>query len=467
MFRNIRTFDVNFHITARLQKGQTLGVVGNLRALGSDSKSNPLMLATTPDRYPLWYNFQPIYVPFNYKMEFRLAIYENNEFVRFEDRQYPYIIEVSSNMDISATFGEESIRVLPRLTTEEQKELIKDTETYHSKPSVTFVAQWLPIKLTRTAPHQYTAEYDDIHPFLGVPWNQIVHNGESSVLKFIGCINTQMEIPVEDQPILEKLLNAYGCYPLYIPQEDFKKYYYGFCKRILWPLLHDVVDLYCENETPLWDNQQLNELYTSYTFVNQLFAKKITQIGGDIIWIHGYHLMLVPSCIPLKFRASSRLAMFFHTPFPSSDIFRVLPMRNDLLQSIISCNHIGFHIYEYLRHFQNAIRRNLGIQMHVDNRGRPYFDNAGRKVLATASFIGVEPSFIEQNVHAPIVQTYVDELKAITKNKIVFTSVQYLERLKGIPLQMMTIKTLLKYHKELVGKIIILVVYIHDKVHME
>ena len=65
------------------------------------------------------------------------------------------------------------------------------------------------------------------------------------------------------------------------------------------------------------------------------------------------------------------------------------------------------------------------------------------------------------------VQTYVDELKAITKNKIVFTSVQYLERLKGIPLQMETIKTLLKYHKELVGKIIILVVYIHDKVHME
>lgn len=116
--------------------------------------------------------------------------------------------------------------------------------------------------------------------------------------------------------------------------------------------------------------------------------------------------------------------------------------------------------------------------MHVDNRGRPYFDNAGRKVLATASFIGVEPSFIEQNVHAPMyfflnfllsfsVQTYIDELKAITKNKIVFTSVQYLERLKGIPLQMETIKTLLKYHKELVGKIIILVVYIHEIVHME
>lgn len=65
------------------------------------------------------------------------------------------------------------------------------------------------------------------------------------------------------------------------------------------------------------------------------------------------------------------------------------------------------------------------------------------------------------------VQTYIDELKAITKNKIVFTSVQYLERLKGIPLQMETIKTLLKYHKELVGKIIILVVYIHEIVHME
>ena len=75
-----------------------------------------------------------------------------------------------------------------------------------------------------------------------------------SVLKFIGCINTQMEIPVEDQPILEKLLNAYGCYPLYIPQEDFKKYYYGFCKRILWPLLHDVVDLYIVYEPfPLLD----------------------------------------------------------------------------------------------------------------------------------------------------------------------------------------------------------------------
>ncbi|KAK8795543.1 hypothetical protein WA158_000200 [Blastocystis sp. Blastoise] len=449
MFRNVRTFELNFHVRAQLKKGQTLGVIGNLRALGSDSKSNPFYLYTTPDRYPLWYNLQPIYVPFEYKLEFRFAVFENKKFV-----VYKYIVKC--NMDISATFGQSDMRVLPRYTSEEQLKLFHSDDDTLPPPAITFVAQWLPIHLDYISPGHWTATYDDIHPFMGIPW-QSVCNGGKSQLKFIGCINYPHEIPATEMPYVEALLNEMNCFPVIIPKEEFDSYYYGFCKKILWPLLHDVVDLYCENETPLWDTNSLNQLYTSYTYANQQFAKKICQVGGDIIWIHGYHLMLVPSCISLGFRANTRLAMFFHTPFPSSDIFRVLPMRNDLLLSIMSCNHIGFHIYEYLRHFQNAVRRLLGIQMHVDERGRPYFDYAGRKVLATASFVGVEPSFIEKQTQDPKVHEYMTSLRDVAKGRIVFSSVQYLERLKGIPLQMETIKNLLKLHPELTTKIVVFV----------
>ena len=78
---------------------------------------------------------------------------------------------------------------------------------------------------------------------------------------------------------------------------------------------------------------------------------------GDVIWVHGYHLMLVPSYISRKIRVAN-VGVFIHTPFPSSEVFRTLSSRKELLRGILTADHVGFHLFEYVKGSFAAIRSN-------------------------------------------------------------------------------------------------------------
>jgi len=98
--------------------------------------------------------------------------------------------------------------------------------------------------------------------------------------------------------------------------------------------------------------------------VNQLFADRICEDvrDNDIVWVHDYHLMLLPSLIRENLRGKRikvKIGWFLHTPFPSSEIFRVLPVRSELLEGILQADLIGFHTYDYTRHFLSACNRLL------------------------------------------------------------------------------------------------------------
>ena len=93
-------------------------------------------------------------------------------------------------------------------------------------------------------------------------------------------------------------------------------------------------------------------LWKAYKKANDLFADAIGSLcePDDLIWVHDFHLMLVPQILRER-NIENPIGWFLHVPFPSSDIYRILPVRSEILMGVLSADLIGFHTYDYARHF--------------------------------------------------------------------------------------------------------------------
>ncbi len=126
---------------------------------------------------------------------------------------------------------------------------------------------------------------------------------------------------------------------------------------ILWPLFH-----YHPGEITFDEGA-----WEAYKDVNRQFAiimAKDVQ-DGDLIWVHDYHLMLLPEMLREEIGTSKKnvkIGFFLHTPFPSSEIYRILPVREELLLGVLHCDLIGFHTYDYARHFLSSCSRILWVK---------------------------------------------------------------------------------------------------------
>ena len=190
-----------------------------------------------------------------------------------------------------------------------------------------------------------------------------VHSGGDSL--WIGWSGlTDEEIPEELIPKIDKALAKHGSSKLNLSEAEVNGFYFGFSNRTIWPLFHYFME-YAEFELDNW---------LTYKSVNQKFADAIIENanGDDTIWIHDYQLMLVPKMVREK-RPGLSIGFFLHIPFPSYEIFRTLPWREEILEGLLGSDLIGFHTYDYERHFLSSVRRLLGNEVsfndiYVDDR---------------------------------------------------------------------------------------------------
>lgn len=142
-------------------------------------------------------------------------------------------------------------------------------------------------------------------------------------------------------------------------------------------------------------------LWSAYNSVNRKFAEVVVQCfnEGDLVWIHGFHLLTLPSYLTRRI-PMAKVGLFLHTPFPSSEIFRTLWCREDILRGMLNADQIGFHLFEYARHFLTCCRRLLGLNygMLPDSSGGHSLaiDTNGRHVAVTSIHAGVEPPVLNQ-----------------------------------------------------------------------
>lgn len=190
-----------------------------------------------------------------------------------------------------------------------------------------------------------------------------VHSGSDSL--WIGWSGlTDEEIPDELSKDIDKALAEHGSSKVRLTADEVDGFYYGFSNRTIWPLFHYFLE-YSEFELDSWN---------TYKAVNQKFADAILEKANDddTIWVHDYQLMLVPQLVREK-RPNISIGFFLHIPFPSYEIFRTLPWREEILEGLLGSDLIGFHTYDYERHFLSSVRRLLGLEVsfndiYQDNR---------------------------------------------------------------------------------------------------
>lgn len=146
-----------------------------------------------------------------------------------------------------------------------------------------------------------------------------------------------------------------GSYPVFLSQQDMDRFYLGFCNKTIWPLFH-YFPSYTTYEEESWH---------TYRRVNEQFSESLLEVLGpkDVVWVQDYHLMLLPRLLREK-APNVPIGFFLHIPFPSFEIFRLLPprWRRDILEGLLGADLVGFHTYEYMQHFLQSTLRILGFE---------------------------------------------------------------------------------------------------------
>jgi len=175
-------------------------------------------------------------------------------------------------------------------------------------------------------------------------------------ITWVGSLQAE-NVPDERQQELVHMLRGRGYEPVFLSSNTLQNYV-AFCKCILWPLFNSqlVTRKFCK------------EQWTAYKKANAAIAQAVRRMVGtdpdaDLIWIHNYHLLLLPLELR-KLGVTSRLGFFNHTPFPSSEIFRALPMRSSLLKGVLGADLLGFQTYDDSRHFLSTCTRVLAAEAH-------------------------------------------------------------------------------------------------------
>jgi len=270
---------------------------------------------------------------------------------------------------------------------------------------------------------------------------------------WVGTVSTHPPVQTEeDRQEVRELLASMNCTPLFLPDDMTQAHYYGFCKQVLWPAFHNVdfLDLNIQDSST-WDQSLLDNWWNAYKSVNQAFCTTMTQMlkPGDIIWIHDYHLSLLPKLlhqveVEQIGRSMTRKVFFLHIPFPTSQIFRELECGEELLEGMLHANVLGFHAFDHARHFLNAAKRILGLQYETLVGGLIGVHFHGRTVMVTMANVSIEPQMVDAALLLPSVEQTKRALKEKHKFRLIIAGCDIGQRLQGVALKLLAFERLLK-----------------------
>ncbi|KAJ2469858.1 Trehalose-6-P synthase/phosphatase complex synthase subunit [Coemansia sp. RSA 2322] len=231
----------------------------------------------------------------------------------------------------------------------------------------------------------------------------------------------------DDRDKIDRLLSENACSAVYLDDETAELYYNGFANSILWPLFHYHPGEMMFEETA-WD---------AYQRANAAFAEALARVvkDGDLVWIQDYHLMLLPRMLRALLDASGRrgvkIGWFLHTPFPSSELYRILPVRRQILEGVLAADLLGFHTYDYARHFLSSCTRILGLATTGD--AVETAAGGGGRVVRVGTFpIGIDPDKFRDALQTDEVRTRLGELERRFAGERVIVGVDRLDYITGV-----------------------------------
>ena len=251
-------------------------------------------------------------------------------------------------------------------------------------------------------------------------WSEKKKEGDSTPeIVWVGWPGIVPTNKSEKQALIEVLRINKNTTGIVLTKKQVEKYYYGFSNKTVWPLFH-YFPVYTDYSHETWEY---------YVQVNQLFADTVCQIirPGDVVWVHDYQLMLVPKMIKDQM-PEVPIGFFLHIPFPSIEIFRLLPKkwRQGIFEGLLGSDLIGFHTYDYAQYFIKSLLRLGGYEQDMG-----YVRVGNRQVKVDAYPLGIEYDKFCNLANCEDTVKQVQEIAKSTKGAVIL-SVDRLDYTKGI-----------------------------------
>nr|CAD1826555.1 unnamed protein product [Ananas comosus var. bracteatus] len=330
-----------------------------------------------------------------------------------------------------------------------------DHSSHSARERTIIVANQLPIRAARRPASEggggWAFSWDEDSLLLQLK-DRIGEHSSDAEFVYVGCLRE--EIPAaEQEEVAQTLLEAFRCVPAFLPGELRSRFYLGFCKQQLWPLFHYMLPL-----SPDLGGRFDRTLWQAYVSVNKIFADKILEVinpDDDLVWVHDYHLMVLPTFLRKRFNRV-KLGFFLHSPFPSSEIYRTLPVRLELLRSLLNSDLIGFHTFDYARHFLSCCSRMLGLT-YESKRGYIGLEYYGRTVSIKILPVGIHMGQLRSVLALRATELKVAELirQFCDKGRTLLLGVDDMDIFKGISLKLLAFEQLLAQHPEWRGKVVL------------
>lgn len=285
-------------------------------------------------------------------------------------------------------------------------------------------------------------------------------NAERSTWVAWKQVNPSKKEPFQAEIIPEGAGNSCVVRRIPLTPDQVKNFYYITSKEAFWPILHSFPWQFTYDSSD-WDNFQ---------HINQLFAEAACEDAADdaLIWIHDYNLWLTPYYIRQKM-PNAKIAFFHHTPFPSADIFNILPWREAIIDSLLCCDLCGFHIPRYVENFVSAARSLRSIEITRKVPVSAGFTSVGsalaepevttqlrhgdRLINLDAFPVGTNPQLIQHILRKPETETRVQNIRKEVGDNILIVSAGRVDYVKGTSEMLLTYERLLERRPDLHGKI--------------
>ena len=261
----------------------------------------------------------------------------------------------------------------------------------------------------------------------------------SSEKHWIGWPGIYVEEENEKKTITAEL-EKMNFHPVFLTKEQIKNYYEGYSNSTLWPLCHYFC-AYTLHKDIFW---------MAYKEVNRLFHDQAIHLiaSEDVVWVQDYQLMLLPALIR-ETLPNACIGYFHHIPFPSYELFRILPQRGEILKGLLGADLIAFHTHSYMRHFISAVERVLRVEFTLDEARL-----SDRVVRVNALPMGVNYQLYHEASLNDKIRKSISKIKRYYEGYRLIFSVDRLDYSKGILQRLSAFAAFLEHHPEYHGKVV-------------
>jgi len=476
---------VEFKIRVQTNLGDRVVVTGSAQELGFWEPRNGVEMVTTKETYPIWTAVH--HVPSGESVEYKYVVIQGDESLMWEssieNRMFTAEGMVLALED--GTFNQESAKLLNKdFVSVERGKTLKKTNlsdivaNIDHSDTIYVITNRLPLISTRDPEtRQVTFEWLSFALDANVKDSKVMrsmsrHAGyvvenlrelrSKCRVVFVGGLG--IDVPEDEQEALsQELMDKFQCVPVYL-EEAMQSEYEDFCHNVLKPIFHFVHP----TSADICRAFAAEAKWQLYSQVNLEYVKPVVQNfnDGDCVFVFDLGLMMAPTLIGSRARTAN-ICFFFNTPFPSSEIFRTMPVRKQALQSLLNADFITFHCFTYARHFLSCCSSLLGLENRPARGGLVNLVFNGHHVHVRASHVGIDAETICRRLSEERVREefekwigYFQQLK----RQVVLVGYDDMEPLSGITLKLRALQGMLKVYPEYQTSLVLVQVAIglHD-----